>query len=327
MLTKKRIVLILAITVIVGIASFAAWSWINTPDPSEPAALVNGTKITFKELQREFKKTRDEYAMQNVFPDKAELKKLKKEILERLIGRELLWQRAVRQDMVVGDEAVSAELEARKKQFGNEAILYNMLKNWNMPLQEFRGLIKRDLTIESLIEWEIGASVAVSETACKEYYKNNLKKFEVPEQVRVSHIATFAYEDDPEEKKQAAEAAIKSVENRLKKGEVFEDLARDASECASSERGGDLGFIARGSMDPEFEKAAFAMKPNKVSSIVRSSMGYHIIKVTDRAPAKVLPFEEVKKSIAQLLREQKIDKGLQDYLAELLKQADVKRLM
>ncbi len=324
---KKRIAFILTITAVVGIASFTAWSWMAAPDPSEPAALVNGTKITFKELQREFKKTRDEYAMQNVFPDKAELEKLKKEVLERLIGRELLWQRAVRQDMVVGDEAVSAELEARKKQFGNEAILYNMLKNWNMPLQEFRGLIKRDLTIESLIEREIGESISVSETACKAYYKNNLEKFEVPEQIRVSHIATFSYEDDTEAKKQAAETAIKSAENRLKNGEVFEDLARKASQCASSKSGGDLGFIARGSMDPKFEAAAFGMKPNKVSSIVRSSMGYHLIKVTDRIPAKVIPFEEVKKSITQLLRGRKINSDLQDYLSELLTQADVKRLL
>lgn len=324
---KKRVVFILAIAIILGIASFTAWSWMGGPDLSEPVALVNGVEITSKELQREIKKIRDGYAMQNVFPDKAELKQLEKEILERLIERELLWQQAVRQDMVVSDEAVSAELEARKKQFGNEAILNNMLKNWKMPQQEFLGLIKRDLTIEAIVERDIGGAIVISDTACQNYYRNNLQEFEVPEQIRASHIAIFAYEDDPEDKQRKAEATIQSLEKRLKKGETFENLARKASECASSERGGDLGFIARGAMDPKFEKAAFALKLHTVSPIVRSSMGYHIIKVTDREPARVMSYDEVKDTVAQQLRDRKINIGVKEYLAELLKQANVRRLL
>lgn len=293
----------------------------------QPVALVNGVSITFKELQREFKKARDGYAMQNVFPDKSGLKQLKKEVVQRLIEREVLWQRAVREDLVVSDEAVSAEFEVRQKQFGNAAILNNMLKNWKMPLQEFLGLIKRDLTIETLIQRDIGSAIAVSDTACENFYQKNREKFEVPEQIRASHIAFFAYEDDPEDKQQKAAAAIYAIEQRLRKGEVFEDLAREASECASSRRGGDLGFIAKGAMDPKFEAAAFALKLNVVSPVVRSSVGYHIIKVIDKKPARVMPFEAVKETVAQQLKEQKINAGLKDYLAGLLKAADVKRLL
>lgn len=324
---KQRKIIIPAVTAILVIVSLAAWFSMKGPDLSDPVALVNGATITFQELQREIKKIQDGYAMQNIFPDKAELEQLKKEVLEHLIEREVLWQEAGRQNMVVSDGVVSAELEARKKQFGNEAILNNMLANWKMSLHEYLGLIKRDLTVEALIKREIGGAIDISDAACEAYYRSNPKKFEAPEQIRVSHIAIFAYEDAPEAEKQKAEAAIQTLEHRLNQGEVFEDLAREASQCASSQRGGDLGFIARGAMDPKFEKAAFAMKPNVVSPIVRSSVGYHIIKVTDRKPAQVVPFDEVKVAIAQQLRDQEIDSGLRTYLRELMKQADVKRLL
>ncbi len=326
--TKKRIIFISAISVvIIGLALFVARPEMTPPAPTEPVALVNGAPITFSELQREIKKTRDYYALQNVFPDKSELKQMKKDVLDRLIQRELLWQHAVQEGLTVNEESVSAELDAMKKRYGNEAVLNNMLKNKKMSRQEFVGLIKRDLTIQTLIDGQIAEAITISEAECRNFYQNNLKKYEVPESVRASHLCIFVKDNAPKAEKRKAEATIRSLEDRLKKGERFEDLAREASQCVSSERGGDLGFITRGAMDPDFEKAAFAMTKNEVSPIVRSSMGYHIIKVTDREPARIMTFDEVKNSVAQHLKELEINRALEQYVADLEKQADVKRML
>ena len=324
---KKRIVFIATLATTLSFVVFVVLVlFMKQPDPSKPVAVVNGVEVTLKEWQRELKKVRDRYAMQNVFPEAAKRKQLEEDVLERIIERELLWQDAVQQGMVVSDKAVLAELETMKKQYGNETILNNMLKNWKMSRQEYLELIKKDLTINALIKQNIGAAITISDAACKNYYQNNLEKFKVQEQIRVSHICIFTYEDDPEDKLKKAHATIRSLQKRLKEGESFEDLAREASECASSERGGDLGFIERGAMDPQFDKTAFALKLNKVSPIVRSSLGYHIIKVTDRKPARLLAFDEVKTQLERQLKERIIDNRLKDNFSRLQKQADVKRL-
>jgi hypothetical protein len=113
--------------------------------------------------------------------------------------------------MVVSDEAVFAELEAMKKQYVNDAILNNMLKNWNITQQELLVLIKKDLAIQTLIDRKIAPSLVVSDAACQTYYQNNLRRFEVPEKIRVSHLCFFVNEDAPDAQKQKAETAIQSL--------------------------------------------------------------------------------------------------------------------
>ena len=324
---RKWIIAAVAIAALLCAALFTAWDWQNGPEPTEPVALVNGAGISLKELQREMKKIRDRYAMQNIFPGETELGQLKQQMLDRLVKRELLWQQAVREGLVVADEAVSEELEALKKQYGNEAILNNMLENREMSRQEFLFLIRKDLSIEALINREIAEDVTVSDALCQAYYDDNRSKFEEPEKIRVSHIAVFFDRDASDAEKQKARASVQSIAQRLKDGETFEALAREASDCASSERGGDLGFIARGSMDPLFEKAAFALDLDELSPVVKSSMGYHIIKVTDRKPARTLAFDQVKDSIRARLKEQKTGEALSAHAEELLKQAEVKYLL
>jgi peptidyl-prolyl cis-trans isomerase C len=322
---KKRMVLSLLIVTLAGIGLFTAWGQSKAPDLTEPVAWVNGTPITPKELQRELKKTRDTYAMQNIFHDKSELAHLEQEVLERLIERELLWQQAVKTGISVTDEAVSAELAEMKRQSGNEAIFNNMLNNRELSLQALLALIRKDLTINALIEQEIGGGMAVADSACRTYYQNNLDQFEAPEKIRASHIAIFLDENASDAERQKAHATIQSLEQRLRQGAPFESLAREFSDCASSERDGDLGFLTSGTLDPAFEKAAFALELNQVSPIVKSSMGYHLIKVTDRQPVRVLAFDEAREAIERHLLDQAIDNGVKQYLAVLRQKAEIRR--
>ncbi|MFZ1986650.1 MAG: peptidylprolyl isomerase [Desulfatitalea sp.] len=322
---KQRTVLSLLIVTLAGIGLLTAWGQLKAPDLTEPVAWVNGAPITLKELQKEIKKTRDIYAMENIFHGKTELEQLKQEVLERLIERELLWQQAAHIGISVTDEAVFAELGEIKKQYVNEAIFNNMLKNRELSLQAFLALIRKDLTIKALIEQEVAGGMAVSDSACRTYYQSNINQFEEPEKIRASHIAIFLDENAPDADRQKAQATIQSLEQRLRQGETFEALARKFSDCASSERGGDLGFLTSGTLDPAFEKAAFSLKLNQVSPIVKSSMGYHIIKVTDRQPLRVIPFEEVRETIERHLLDQKISNGVKQYLAGLRQKAEIRR--
>ncbi|WP_101477806.1 peptidylprolyl isomerase [Candidatus Nitrosotalea bavarica] len=71
------------------------------------------------------------------------------------------------------------------------------------------------------------------------------------------------------------------LKTRIAKGESFANLAKEYSIDVSKKRGGDLGFFSRGAMISEFEKAAFALEKGKVSDIIKTQFGYHIIKRLD----------------------------------------------
>ncbi len=88
--------------------------------------------------------------------------------------------------------------------------------------------------------------------------------------IRASHILV--------EKHPKAEEVLQ----RIKNGESFQDIAKECSTCPSRKNGGDLGFFGKGQMVKEFERAAFKLKKDEVSDIVKTQFGYHIIKLTDK---------------------------------------------
>ena len=98
---------------------------------------------------------------------------------------------------------------------------------------------------------------------------------------------------------------------QLKGGADFAELAKKNSEDGSAEQGGDLGFFVRNQMVPEFDVVAFSLKPQELSGVVTSQFGYHIIQVTEKEPAKLKPFEDVKDELAKEVRAQSVADKMQ----------------
>lgn len=157
-------------------------------------------------------------------------------------------------------------------------------------------------------EHELPPPVQYFELA-KEHYKVNTANYTLPESIRVSHIL---FKVDVEKEGAPTEAEVRAkaeqVLGELRGGADFAKLAQEHSEDAgSAKRGGELpGFVVRGKMVPPFEKAAFALPVGELSGLVRTRFGFHIIKVLERRPATVRPFEEVRDEIVQQLRAQRL---------------------
>jgi parvulin-like peptidyl-prolyl isomerase len=102
-------------------------------------------------------------------------------------------------------------------------------------------------------------------------------------QIRASHILLMykgSSRSTATRTKAEAEATIATLRKELDDGADFAELAKQHSDCPSSEEGGDLGFFPRGAMVPEFDKAAFALEPGQVSDTVVTSFGFHLIQRT-----------------------------------------------
>jgi len=154
-------------------------------------------------------------------------------------------------------------------------------------------------------------------------YNDNIRQYSTPEQVRASHILLKTEgKDDATVKKQAEELLAK-----IKAGANFEELARKNSQDeGSAVKGGDLDFFNKGQMVPEFDKAAFSMQPGQLSDLVKSTFGYHIIKVTDKKAASTKTLAQVRPQIEDQLKYEQAQtaaKKLADQVAgELKKPSD-----
>ena len=174
--------------------------------------------------------------------------------------------------------------------------------------------------------------VQVTHDDLQAYYNAHRDQYRVPEQVKVSHIlikTPLAGTDGKVDEKGVAEAQKRAEDllKQLKAGAKFEDLAKKNSEDpGSAKEGGSLGWIGKGRTVPEFEKAAFSLPKGQISDLVKSSYGFHIIRVDDKQDAHMKTLDEVKGEIEPVLKQQKTQQAAQKQAEELLAQAKTQGL-
>ena len=175
--------------------------------------------------------------------------------------------------------------------------------------QTFQVPDKRSLAVIVLDPAKVGAGIQISDAQMHEAYNNQKADFETPERVQARHILLKADASNDAAVKVKAEAILKQIQG----GADFAKLAEAKSEDpGSASKGGELGWIVKGQTVPEFEKAAFSLKPGETSGLVKTTYGYHIIQVEAHEPAHVKPFDEVKAQLTTDLQKQAAAQRMQD---------------
>lgn len=310
---------LLSIILITGFLFFFSSQSLIAADKAgdDTVAIVNDVSITKGELDQMvmgyLKSMRADISQLNSQPEK--LNNMKKSFLDTMIGIELFSQEANKQKLTVSDEQVEQVMDMVVKKYGSIDELKKVEGEDSVKI--LRKSITRKLLIDKLIDKEIGRNI--KEKEIKQYYEQNKTNFMQKAQIRASHILVPASEDASPEEVKKAEKKAAGILKRLKKGGDFSELASENSSCPSKAKGGDLGFFSRGQMVPEFEKAAFNLKMNETSGVVKTSFGFHIIRKTGEKEEGQKKFEDVKEFIVQQLKSQKV----KDYLATLKKNAHI----
>src|SRR5579862_2026424 len=191
---------------------------------------------------------------------------------------------------------------------------------------------KRKVKYAVIDNAKVESGIQITQADLQAYYDQHRDQYRVPEQVKVSHIlikTPLAGADGKVDDKGVAEAQHRAEDllKQLKSGAKFEDLAKKYSEDpGSAKQGGSLGWIGRGQTVPEFEKVAFSLPKGQISELVKSSYGFHIIRVDDRQDAHMKSLDEVKGDIEPLLKQQKAQDAAQKQADELLQKAKAQGL-
>ena len=300
------------------------------PDP----VVAKGKSVEIKRSQVEDALTglKSNFAARGQALSAEDLQNAQPQILERLIQIQLLLAKATAADKSEAQETTSNRIAAIKTRYGSEENLNRQLKAVGTTEQELQSKMMQEATAQAALEREL--KVGATDEDVKKYYDDNPSKFEQPEMVRASHILVSTRDPDsnkdlPEDQKAAKRKLAEDLLKRARAGEDFAKLAKQYSDDpGSKDKGGEYQF-PRGQMVPEFEAAAFSLRTNEVSDIVTTQFGYHIIKLSEKIPAKKVELAKVAPDVKEFLKQQQMEKRQQDvkeYIDKLQKAADVQIL-
>ncbi len=178
----------------------------------------------------------------------------------------------------------------------------------------------RDYLIYQLDQTKIAASIVVSEQDLRRAYAEQRERFRIPERVKVRHIL-LKTADKPPADVQAARKKIEDLLKQVKSGADFAMLAKaNSDDTASAAKGGDIDWITRGQTVPEFEKAAFTLKPGEISGVITTVYGFHILEVEQKELPHVKTFDEVKGDLQTEVQQARASEKVQA-LAEQIRAA------
>ena len=303
------------------ISSVAA---LPTPPPSgNPADVVvevEGAKLTRGAVDAE-----TEYMlarmMDRIPPDQVEgqRQRIRQASIEQFIFRTLLAKEATRNKLPVSKEEEEQAFKELASGLPPGVTMETVMKNSPRGEAGVRDEILNTIKIKRLLEPFRTNTVDVSEQEIADFsamYKNNLV---MPELVRARHILIATAPADDEKAKADKKTRAGEVRQKLVDGGDFAELARQHSDCPSKEKGGDLGAFTRDKMVKPFSDAAFSQEVNAIGPVVETQFGYHVIQVTEHNEAGVAPRDK----IADIVRNQKRQKAMRDYMDDLKSKATI----
>jgi peptidyl-prolyl cis-trans isomerase C len=318
----------LTILLILALLILTAWGVRSQPaggSGADVAATVNGVPITTLELNRSFQ-AHVQVPYSTVQED-PRAKGVLRQILDNLIDRELLLQRAKSLKMAVPAQQVETQIQQLQKRFPSQEAFEQTLSAQNLTMDAVKKDVESQLLRQRLVQQEVLDKVNVNAGDVQTFYDKNKDKYVEAEQVRARHILIRV----PSEASPADDAKLKAKADdalkRVKQGENFAALATELSDDGSKENGGDLGFFPRGRMVPAFEEVAFTLQPGQTSEVVRTQFGYHIIKIEERKTGRALAFDEAKAQVKDDLTQQQTYDRYQQYMAGLRSKAKVEVLL
>lgn len=307
-----------------------------TPEPNDSVLVtVNGVDITQKQLDDLIKPHLERMTKQaaNLPPAFLEQQKklLRSQALQEMIGMQLLNEKAKLANITVSDQDITDEIKrvaAMRKPPATVEEFKKEMQEYGVDIEQMNSQIRTMLAQQKLMAKEFPDDVNFTEEDAKAYYEKNKARYETPEQVRASHILikpapTTDPNSDPNGAKAVAKAKAEDLLKQIKEGADFAALAKTNSSCPSAQKGGDLDFFGKGQMVPEFDKAAFELEIGKVSEVVETQFGFHIIKLTDKKEATTTSFEEAKDAIMAEQAQRKLRDLAVKYVEKLKAEAKI----
>ncbi len=289
------------------------------------AAVVQGDPVTLSEL---VERAGPAYQRAEAMPpgearDRARTRALQA-AFDQIVAEKLFEGQAATLQVEVTETQVDAAIDdIKRRNHFDDAALEQALKEQGLTRPQFRKQVKRDLEAYQILNFKVRSRVKVTDEDVKNYYQAHQAEFASDDEVRVRHVFLALPKDASPAEDAKVRARAEKVLERLRAGEDFAAVARQVSEGPSRSEGGELGWLKRGTVQPELERVAFALAPGQLSAPVKTRTGYHVLQVEERRVGQARPFDQVKEEIRDRLTNEQVETYRNQYVAELRKDASV----
>jgi peptidyl-prolyl cis-trans isomerase SurA len=290
------------------------------------AAVVNNEIITLSQVM---KRATFEFQKLDATTSPEERQKkheaITRRTLDAVIDEVVLDQELREAKITIDDKQIDQSMQEVMKRYNfTPDQLAQAVANEGLTLTEYREQMRKQLARYQLLREKVQKKVKVSEADIRSEYDRMARDEGTELEVHVRHLLVQLPENaTPEEVAKALAKAQALVLEARQKGVDFADLAKRKSEGSSAADGGDLGFFKRGAMVPAFEKVAFGLKPGEISDPVRTSLGWHVIKVEEVRAVGLAPLSELQPQIEEKLRIAQAERVQAQYIQQLRQAAVV----
>ena len=323
------------------VAESATEFMINGKPVPKVVAKVNGTELSSELLKREMIAYRLLANRQGENIETEDEGEIARGLLMKAIDDELIYQQGLKQNISIDSATIDRELNHIQSQFPDKKLFLAALAAQRLTFDVLKINIKKTLVKEEFVRANIVPKVQVHDDKVKSFYDKNKDTFIKPETFKISHIyvsipAPGDGEAESLEDRAKAKEIIDWVKNEarkkidlaslsLKSGESFTSVEKEFSEDPkTSVKGGDLGFMMKNQTLPEVSSALVKLKVGEISSVIESSLGFHIIQLTGKKESHPIALDEVKPEILNHLLKLETEKQLKNYLTGLRKKSEIK---
>jgi peptidyl-prolyl cis-trans isomerase SurA len=249
----------------------------------EVVAVVGDKKILYSDIEQNILQLKEQ-------GDRVD-ESTKCKALEQMLIQKLLLNQAEVDSIAITDSEIDSELDSRMQYFinafGSQQKLEEYFKKSTIEIkQDFRDNI-REMVLSRKMSKTITEGISATPSEVRAYYKS-LPQDSLPYiDAEVEYNQILVYPKSTEQAVADVREKLLGIRERITNGESFATLAVIYSEDGSAVKGGDIGWIAKADLDPEYAKAAFALKKGAISRIVESSFGYHLIQCLDKTEDRI----------------------------------------
>lgn len=250
--------------------------------------------------------------------DAAQAHQMRQAVLQRLIDERLIIQEAKRMGVTVGSEEVADRLRDVRARFQHDEEYAAMLKESGLTEEQLKLKLRQQLLVQKAIDAKIRSRIVVSPAELTGAAGLASNRAQAGEEVLAQHLLIRVTKERPAEQ---ALAMATQLHERLRSGESFEELARTYSEDPHAQEGGRLGWVRHGELLPELDEALIALRPGEFSAPIKSTLGFHLVKVLERRSLSEEQAATSRREMEQHLYQDKFSKAMTQWLQELRRRA------
>ncbi len=293
-------------------------------------AVVNDEVITLTEVQEEGLQAIRKVVQETLGDDRERrLRTIERQVLDDLVVRKLQLQEAKKEKIEVTSSEVRSAIEELKRRNGlaSDEELRAAMARELLTEEQFRRSISDQVTLTKLVARQVRSKVVVLDEEARRYYDEHQDRFRDIPQIKIRHVLVSVSANPTQEELMGAKNRIEEAQALIKLGARFSTVARQYGDGPLASSSGEVWSMKRGELSAELERTALSIPIGQVSGIIVSPAGFHLIQVEERVAGEILPFDEVKEPIRNVLFDQKVEAKFKEWLQGLKSKASVEMKM